>query len=138
MSDVTKYLSCLCSYRARSKRVIPILFLMVMVSQVIGCSSPTPVGKWKTDSFQPANPELKGPGTLEVNIREDQTFTAVYESKDKSIKRGAIGRWDKESERAIRLFNKGGDGPDVTNAELQDGDTLLIIGKGLAEKLERD
>lgn len=119
-------------------RGAPILFLIMMFAPLLGCSSPTPVGKWKSDSFQPANPELKGPGTLEVNIREDQTFSAVYESKDKSIKRGAIGRWDKESERAIRLFNRSGDGPDVTNAELQGSDTLLIIGKGLAEKLKRD
>lgn len=121
----------------RVKRVFTLVALMAMTSQLMGCGASV-VGRWKSDQFQPTNPELKGPGSLEVDIRDDQTFTALYESKDKTIKRGGAGKWDQESDSAIRLFIKTGDGPEVTNAQLQDSNTLLIIGKGFAEKLKRD
>lgn len=120
-----------------AKRGFSLVVLFAMTVQLIGCGSPF-VGRWKSDSFQPPNPEIKGPGSLVVNIRDDQTFTATYESKDKSAKRAGSGRWDEESKNTIRLFVKAGDGPELTNAELADNNTLQLIGKGVAEKLKRD
>ncbi len=119
------------------KRTLLCSVLLVSVALLQGCGSPF-VGRWKSDSFQPANPDLKGPGTLLVNIRDDKTFSATYESKDKSTKRGGTGRWDEDSKNTIRLFVKTGDGPEMTSAELADNNTLQLIGKGLAEKLKRD
>lgn len=111
--------------------------LLLAVALLQGCGSPF-VGRWKADNFQPGSPDLKGPGSLVVNIRKDQTFNAVYESKDKSAKRGATGRWDQEAKNNIRLFIKAGDGPEMTNAELENKNTLLLVGKGFAERLQRD
>ncbi len=121
----------------RIRRIAALVALMAVTTQLIGCGA-SYVGRWKSDQFHPANPELKGPGSLEVDIRDDQTFTALYESKDKTVKRGGTGQWDRESDQAIRLFVKGGDGPEMTNAQLEGSNTLLIIGKGFAEKLKRD
>ena len=119
------------------KRGCILMALLIMTTQLVGCGASV-VGNWRNDNFQPPNPDLKGPGSLMLNIRKDQTFSAVYESKDKTIKRGATGRWDQESESAIRIFIKNGDGPEMTNAELADNNTLQLIGKGFAEKLTRD
>lgn len=113
------------------------LTLLAVFILLAGCSA-TVVGQWRNDNFQPANQDLSGPGSLTLNIRDDQTFSAIYESKDKSAKRGATGRWDQESKNAIRLIVQNGDGPQVTSAELADSNTLQLIGKGFAEKLTRD
>ena len=118
-------------------RSLSAVLLLLTVALLQGCGSPF-VGRWKNDNFKPASPDLKGPGSLVVNIRDDQTFNAVYESKDKATKRGATGRWDQEAKNTIRLFIKAGDGPEMTNAELENNNTLLLIGKGFAERLQRD
>lgn len=124
--------------RLRFFHRISCLTLVAVFSLLLtGCGASV-VGRWRNDSFQPVNRELSGPGSLVLNIREDQTFTAVYESKDKTTKRGATGRWDQESKSAIRLFVQNGDGPEVTSAELADNNTLQLVGKGFAEKLTRD
>lgn len=109
------------------------LACLAVICLVSGCSSPSFVGQWHTDTLPPEGmPDSAA--SLTMIIQPDQTFSVMFDDADGTMVVGVNGSWTQVSESQIALSVP--DGPEGT-AEMLDPDTILAAGNGGAVRMQR-